>query len=86
MGLDAVEIVMEVEDHFGVSVPDEVASRCITVADLQRAIISLLVAKGQPRSTDLEVEVYRHLVNIIVDQTGMNAADIRPESRWVDSG
>ena len=46
MGLEAVEIVMKVEEHFGVSVPDEVASNFITVADLQREVEDLLVRKG----------------------------------------
>src|SRR5690349_9982085 len=83
MGLEMVEIVMKVEDHFGVSVPDEVASKCVTVADLQRAVVDLLVRKGVARSPDLEAAVYVDLVRIIVDQTGMNETDIKPESKWV---
>ena len=83
MGLEMVSIIMEVEDHFGISVPDEVASNCVTVADLQRVVVDSLVQKGRARSADLEAEVYDDLVKIIVDQTGMKAPDIRPESRWV---
>ena len=83
MGLESVEIIMEVEDHFGVSVPDEVASNCFTVADLRRVLVELLVRKGRPRSADLEAEVYRDLVKIIVDQTGLKASDVRPESKWI---
>jgi hypothetical protein len=83
VGLETVEIIMEVEDHFGVSVPDEVASNCVTVADFQRALIELLARKGRARSPELEDAVYRDLVMIIVDQTGLNASDVRPDSRWV---
>ena len=83
MGLETVEILMEVEDRFGVSVPDEVASNCVTVADLQRVLVDLLVRKGRARSADLDDEVYRDLVRIIVDQTGLKASEVRPESKWV---
>jgi hypothetical protein len=83
MGLETVEIVMDVEDHFGISVPDEVASKCETAADLQKVIIDLLVAKGRPRSAELESEVFRDLVKISADVTGNDPATIRPESRWV---
>jgi len=34
MGLETVELLMDIEDHFGVSIPDEDASRCITVGDI----------------------------------------------------
>lgn len=84
MGIDTVEIVMEVEEHFGIAVADDVVSNCITVADLQKVIIDLLVKQGRIRSSELEAEVYRDLVIIIVDQLGMHASDIRPDSRWDD--
>ena len=83
MGLETVEILMEVEDHFDVSVPDEVAANCVTVADLQRVLVDLLVRKGRARPADLDDEVYRDLVRIIVDQTGLKASEVRPESKWV---
>lgn len=83
MGLETVEIIMEVEDHFGVSVPDAVASNCVTVADLHRVVVELLVEKGRTRSAELDAEVHAELVSIIVDQTGLKASDVRPESKWV---
>jgi hypothetical protein len=83
MGLETVEIIMDAEEHFGISVPDEVASACITVADFQKAIVDLLVAKGRERSPALEAEVLRDLIKISADVTGNDPATIRPESRWV---
>jgi hypothetical protein len=83
MGLETVEILMEVEDHFRIKVPDAVASRCITVADLQNVIVDMLVARGRERSSELKDEVFHDLVDIVVKYNGMAAADIRPESRWV---
>lgn len=83
MGLETVEIVMEVERHFGISVPDAVASNCVTVAEFQKVIVDLLVARGRERSAELEAEVFRELVRISAEVTGGDPATIHPESRWV---
>lgn len=45
MGLDAVELVMEVEDKFGVAIPDAAASQMQTVGDLYAY---LLTHPGEP--------------------------------------
>jgi acyl carrier protein len=47
MGLETVEIIMEIEDHFGIRVADEVASNCVTVAAFQKFVVDLLVATGR---------------------------------------
>lgn len=83
MGLDSVEIVMEVEKDFGIVVPDELASNCITVRDFQLVIMDLLVAKGRERSADLEQEVWKGLVTIVTQQMQIKPDTIRPESRWI---
>jgi acyl carrier protein len=35
MGLDSVEIIMVVEDRFGIEITDTEAARCIRVGDLK---------------------------------------------------
>ena len=40
MGLDAVEMVMDVEDHFGIAIQDSEAEQLLTVADLVALIQS----------------------------------------------
>ena len=47
--LDKVEIIMSVDEHFNVSVPDEIAERVSTVADLCEALADLLEVRERRR-------------------------------------
>lgn len=38
MGLDSVEILMEVEDAFGINIPDKVAEKILTVGDFHEVV------------------------------------------------
>ena len=82
MGLETVEIVLDLEDHFEVAIPDAAASSTITVADLQQVIVDLLVAKGKARTPELQVEVWKGMMAVLAKQ-GYPVARIRPNSKWV---
>ena len=83
LGLETVEIVMEIEDHFGIKIPNAVASGCVTVADLQRVVVDLLVKRGLPDSPSLAESVFTDIVRISAEVTGKDPKSIRPESQWV---
>ena len=83
MGLESVEIVMAIEDHFGVSIPDEQASRIITVRDMQDEVVRLLVLRGQADTPQLRDQVYNDIVQITAEQMGMDPFLIKPDSTWV---
>lgn len=38
--LDHVNLIIEVEDLFNVSIPEDLAARCLTIADLHQAILT----------------------------------------------
>lgn len=40
--LDIVEITMEIEDHFDISVPDEVSNDMKTIGDVTNGVLQLL--------------------------------------------
>ncbi len=48
--LDKVEIMMSVEERFGVSVPDEIAERVLTVEDLFQVLADLLEQRERRRA------------------------------------
>lgn len=83
MGLETVEILMEIEDEFSISIPDQLASRSLTVGDTHRLIVDMLVAKGAVRSPMLETDAWERLVKIVTDYTGIKLEAVRPESRWI---
>lgn len=56
MGLDAVEIVMEIEDHFHVKLPDIELHQIRTVADLAALVVSHLPKGGAAGSADAPLE------------------------------
>ena len=81
MGLETVEILVDIEDHFHVSLPDDEASACITVADLQKLVIREL-SQGQSENAELHQVVWNGILTVLV-KNGYSVEKIRPESKWV---
>ena len=83
MGLDTVEIIMNIEARFKIHSPDEAASRCDTVAELQNEVVALLRQQRRESGERLQREVYDGIVAEIVNVTGAPSSKIKPELRWV---
>lgn len=80
MGLDTVELVMDVEREFNIKIPDENAVKILTVGEFYDFVISRL--KEQGRSYD-DKEVWEKLKNCIV-AFGPEPDEVIPEARIVD--
>lgn len=82
MGLDGVELVLEIEESFETRIPDEVAEQIRTV----RNLVDWLMANGHSMKANrmgrdqvlLEVRV------IAADQMGIRLAEVGEESRFVE--
>jgi acyl carrier protein len=76
MGLDAVEIIMRLEDEFGIEIP-EASVELKTVGEL-----STWLAERSPhrRST----EVWRTVQRIVAECLCLSDSEVRPESRWIE--
>jgi acyl carrier protein len=81
MGLDSVELVMAVEQHFGVSIPDSDASTLVTVGKLHAWVVNELLRLNRP---DVEAGVvFEQLRELVCDQLRIAPERVVPEARFV---
>jgi len=83
MGLQGVELMMAIEDEFGIAFTDQEAERMVTVADLNAAVLEKLRA-GQ-RIVDERRCVSSHLFyrlrRALMEAWGVPRAEVRLEAR-----
>ena len=82
MGLDLVELVMEVEEHFDVPLPDSELTQVRTVADLANLVASKLPSSGvdDPVECQQTLDVIRE---ITASQLGFRLDQVHPDSEFV---
>jgi acyl carrier protein len=80
MGLDAVELILEAEKHFGVSVPDERTEKTETVEKFARLLCELRAQTTAPLSYD---EVLLQLQQMMVKMFRIPIERLVPEARFV---
>ena len=78
MGLDIVELVMRVEEEFGVEIADEDAEKLLTAGDIANHVAYLLQAP-LPRHT----EIWERVRAILVDQCAVSPEKITRDARLV---
>ncbi len=59
MGLDGVELVMEFEDEFGLSIPDAAAEKMFTVGDTVKHVVAALQQQSASTACPKAVSFYR---------------------------
>jgi acyl carrier protein len=81
MGLDTVELVMAVEEHFRIEIPDDKASKIFTVGELHSFIVGALARAG--RAEFSETQVFDELRDLICNQLAVDPRIVKPEARIV---
>lgn len=81
MGLDSVEIILAVEEEFGLEIPDADAARMITVGDLHAFVVVELRRLGRP-DPDADA-VFARLRDIVCRQMGVKPEAVVPTARFV---
>jgi hypothetical protein len=81
VGLDTVELVMAIEDGFGIEIPDEKAAAIFTVGDMHAYLVLELARLG--RFELGEQEIYVRMRDLICLQTGVRPSAVVPEARFV---
>jgi acyl carrier protein len=82
MGLDSVELVMKVEKHFDISIPDEDAEKLYTVGLLHEYVYAAL----QRRSPGCKgyTQVFDEIQSLVVAQLGIDPSLVQPEAHFVN--
>jgi acyl carrier protein len=82
MGLDTVELVFAVEEHFDIEIPNEVAAKLATVGMLHEFICAELQRLGrEPYDSKQVLEELRQLV---AEHAGVELHEVVPEASFVD--
>ena len=79
MGLDGVELVMEVEEHFGITIQETTAERIRTVGDLIALIHNRLTRSRESHCANLAA--FLTLRSVVRQVTGNDALRFRPSYR-----
>ncbi len=81
MGLDAVELVMAVEDEFGIVISDKEAEKIQTVGQLYDYVREAVKIKMRPPPSD--IEIWTRITPIIADQLGVEPHRITKEAHFI---
>lgn len=84
MGLDGIEIVMEVEKDFGVKLPDAEAANLLVVSQLRDAIVAHLLAEPERLPERLRRIVFLHLQTLLSEQMRLRRSTIKVDSRFIE--
>jgi acyl carrier protein len=81
MGLNSVEIVMEVENEFGISIPDADVAYDMRVGELADYISRRVREAGNLKGLS-KADVLLSVRQLISEQMGMPMDEITPEKRF----
>lgn len=80
MGLDGVELILAIEDHFGIEIPDRDAWELTTPRKLIDYIAEKLRADSIAPATCLSQHAFHRLRSAIIEVTGLPRKTIRPST------
>ncbi len=83
MGLDSIEILVKVEQTFGISIPDREAEKIITVGDFHDAVWRHLEGKYSDKCKNRK-EVELVINHILADMAGLELDEVMPEKKIHD--
>jgi acyl carrier protein len=84
MGLDSVEMIMDIEVRFGIEITDAEAARCEYVGDLLGCVMAKLETgeTSKPERQQLtKQQVLEEMRDIIVEQAGVRREQVTLEAR-----
>jgi acyl carrier protein len=83
MGLDTVELVMSIEQEFGIEIADRDAEKLHLVGMMHDYVFAKLCARDG-RENVIEAAVWSKLVDVIVEQIGVDPTEVRREASFIE--
>ena len=80
MGLDTVELLMAVEEEFGIEIPESDASRLDVLSGWQACISEAIVRNGE---VPVSSEVWERLKRVVISQLGVRPDEVFPEAHLI---
>jgi len=80
MGLSTVELIMAIEDEFGIELAEADAPQLAVLGDMQAHIVRAIRQRGEIPD---ETQVWERLSAIVVAQLGVLPAEVTPEAHLV---
>jgi acyl carrier protein len=81
MGLDTVELVMELEDAFGIAIPNEMAAKIVTVADTVHCVAGFLSTQQPSSGVCASAHSFYNMRRELVDRCGLPRDQVTPDAR-----
>lgn len=75
MGLDTVELIINMEKHFDIAIPDQEAGQIYTVQDIVNCVYSKISARPE-KTMDMK-EIEETVIRIVSESSGIPAHEIR---------
>lgn len=87
MGLEMVQLVMEAEDEFGISITDLEAERARTVGDFYDIVLRLVRETGPDalrQRDNLDTYLWQRLATLVAKLGGTRIEDIQRSTRFIE--
>ncbi len=83
MGLDTVELVLALEEEFGVAISNAEAERIERVGDMYAFLVKAIRERDGALAAS-ELEIWKRLKEVIVYEVGVREEEITLEARFVE--
>jgi len=84
MGLDFVELLMDVEDEFDVRVDEESHLAIQTVGDLHVVVLNLMTAAGRTVTDEVTQSSWISIQRIVSETYGVDHGELQHDTRFVE--
>ena len=82
MGLDTVELVMAVEQEFGIDIPNSEAGKMERVGDMHAFVVMALRQRDEAAVVDAD-QIWIRLREVVVEQWGVRPDEVTPTAHFI---